>query len=155
VGNPIKTKDAEGRTFLRRVEQFPCSTWCGDAFTLNHRLQASRHCTLPGFRRRWTETGYQDSARLNSWMGRPRFMDEERGYVEHPGEVAADGCPGGWARCGFATSFSKYIRPRIEGGGHDDNPRIHKDTPAHVLDALTYFETQQALAEAEFQRQAR
>ena len=88
-------------------------------------------------------------------MGRPKFTDDAGDYHHRPGEIADEGCPGGWARCGFARSFTKYMRPRLTSGGHDNNPRVHHSTPDHILDALQYFESQHAHAEAEFQRNTR
>jgi hypothetical protein len=152
---PAQRRDADGRSFYEREDPFNCAFWCGNGTELHPPTQASRHCTLPGFRRKWTPTAYVDVARLTTWMGRPRFIDGHGTYHDRPGEVAEDGCPGGWARCGFANSFAKYIRPRVQGGGHDSNPRVHRDTPEHILDALSIFETHQARAEAEFQRQIR
>lgn len=128
--------------------------WCGDIRGMDARIQASRRCTLPGFRRKWTETAERDRGRLRQWMGRQPYEDEE-GYHHRPGEPEQDGCPGGWSRCGFAASFGKYIRARLQGGGHDSNPRVSSDTPPHILDAVQYFERQYAHAEAEFQRQIR
>lgn len=87
--------------------------------------------------------------RLLQWQGAPQRDDDPR-----PGEdYDRDGCPGGWPYCAFAVSFDRYRRRRLADGAHDINPRITPDTPEHILDALTFFEHCEAVAEAEFRRQ--
>jgi hypothetical protein len=56
-----------------------------------------------------------------------------------------EGCPGGWYRCRFSESFKAYRRR--EGF---PNPLIHKDTPALILDALSFYERAEAKAERAF-----
>jgi hypothetical protein len=154
VGIPrqVTVKD---RKYIERADPFHCAMWCGDIKGLDAPTQASRRCTLPGFRREWTETRDRDKARLKRWMGVQPYEDANGNYHHRPPEPEQDGCPGGWARCGFADSFGKYIRVRLQNGGHDSNPRVSSETPPHILDAIQYFERQYAHAEAEFRRQSR
>lgn len=62
------------------------------------------------------------------------------GDWERPCEDPADGCPGAWYRTEFIDSFRRYRR------GDLGNPLVNADTPAHVIDALLFFEHQQGLA---------
>lgn len=148
-------KDRDGRTLIDRDDPFDCRQWCGNGIDLlPDDLRAKRNCTLPGFYMPWKPLDYEAKVRLQVWQGAPKRVTPD-GYIDpRPAEPLEDGCPGGWARCGFASSFAKYIRPRVQGGGHDSNPRIGAGTPAHILDALQFFETYQAKAAAEFQRKA-
>lgn len=152
---PITRHDREGREFTGRFDLFDCKDWCGVGVAPASEVrekQASRLCTLASFRGEWTQPRYQDMARLTSWQGRLPIVTDE-GRDERPGEdVARDGCPGGWARCGFAMSFLPYRRTRLADGSHDSNPRVGHHTDPFILDALAYFEKHQAQAEAEFQR---
>lgn len=156
TGKPAPTSDHEGRKLFIRVDPFDCVKWCGNGVGLppeSDAIRASRRCTLPGFWRPWTPGRYEDEARQREWQGRAPVEEDGRLHP-HPPEDPADGCPGGWARCGFASSFSRYIRTRTEGGLHDANPLIHAGTPAHVLEALRFFEVHQSKADAEFRRRA-
>lgn len=155
---PIKHKDRDGHTIIERDDPFDCVIWCGDGVGLppeGDPQRQARHCTLPGFYKPWSAVAHRDRARLKVWQGAPKCVHAD-GYVDPrpPEDIEADGCPGGWARCRFAASFTKYIRPRVQGGAHDSNPRVHAGTPEHILDALRFFEQHQARAHAEFQRKA-
>lgn len=146
-------KDRDGRVLIDRDDPFDCRQWCGNGLELfDAEVRAHRNCTLPGFYLPWKPLDYEAKVRLQIWQGAPHRQNEYGNIDPRPGEPPEEGCPGGWARCGFAASFSKYIRPRVQGGGHDSNPRVHAGTPAHILEALQFFEVYQAKAAAEFQR---
>ena len=57
------------------------------------------------------------------------------------GEPPEEGCPGGWYRTRFAQSFRAYRRR--EGF---DNPRVNAQTPELILEAIAYYEEQEAMA---------
>ncbi len=82
---------------------------------------------------------------------------EPRAGNEKPREQAGEGCPGGWSRCRFAQSFLPYRRELTftdYGGisGRIDNPRIHHDTPDHILALLNYFELKEMAAVARYNK---
>ena len=146
---PVSRTDREGRQYWDREDPFPCLSWCGSQGHLRASLQSGRRCTLPGFRGNWGDPEPSDRARLSIWLGAPPDH-ESRDY--RPAEPPEDGCPGGWARCRFAESLLRYRRARTEGGAHDMNPLVHHQTPTHILDALSYYEGQEAAAMAELNR---
>lgn len=142
------------------MDPFDCAHWCSsDGVNLDPIAQRQRRCTLPGFWRRWDDQPpAHDLHKLTVYMGRDRTIDPD-GYINHrPAEDLSEGCPGGWARCRYASSFMRYIRPSISGGGHDSNPRVDAlsaDDSSHILDALQYFEVHYARAEAKFREAAK
>lgn len=131
------------------MDPFPCDRWCGDDGKLIPALQERRRCSLPFYRGRWGSPDYDVDGRLLQWVGR-----QLPGQREPPEDIEADGCPGGWQHSGFARSFHRYRRRRLEGGAHDINPRITAATPEHVLEALEFFETCEQRAENDYYRKA-
>ena len=150
-----KTRDRDGNQYWACEDPFPCDRWCADRGKLIPELQARRRCTLPTFRGEWSQPVYPIDARLEQWIGAAPDYSDTAAPQMMPPEPASEGCPGGWSRCAFAQSFMPYMRRRLEGGGHDDNPRIHAGTPAHILDALSSFESYEAAAAAERARVTR
>lgn len=115
-------------------------------------LQRRRRCTLPMYRGEWGEPSYPMDARLLQWVGAPTDYSDPAVPNLMPPEPESEGCPGGWARCAFASSFRRYQRRRLDGGGHDANPLIGPNTPEHILEALRSFESYEAAAAAERSR---
>jgi hypothetical protein len=144
---PVKRADREGRSYWDREDPFPCLNWCGSQGRLVPSLLDERRCTLPGYSGTWADA--PRPARQLVWLGRSADH-ENRDY--RPAEPVSDGCPGGWARCRFAESVLRYRRRRVEGGGHDANPLIHANTPPHIIEAIAYFEGQEAIAMGEYNR---
>ena len=149
MGQPVQRSDGDGNRYWDREDPFPCLTWCGSQGRLRPDLQRERQCTLPGYSGPWTEPSPSDRVRLTVWMGRPANYDENN---YRPAEDISDGCPGGWARSRFAESMLRYRRQRLEGGGHDINVLVHAGTEPQVIEALRYYESQEAAAFSEFNR---
>lgn len=153
VGKPVSRPRSDGqpgRTWDRQ-DPFPCYDMCASAGELVPEVQASRRCTLPSFRGAWTDEP-SERVRLKLWVGMP---PEHESHNYRPHEDLDDGCPGGWARSRFAMSLHPYMRGRLQGGGHDTNPRVDSSTPGHILDALSYYEREYARADSEFMQEVR
>ena len=149
VGVAVSNKDKDGNTYHTREDPFPCDLTCFDLDEPMPEAQARMRCTLPMYRGPWTEPQARDHTRLSRWLGRPPDYSDKRRPDMRPPEPDCEGCPGGWSRCGYAASFHRYRRRRVEGGGHDTNPRVGPHTPDHILDALQWFESCEAQAFAE------
>lgn len=106
-----------------------------------HRIrQAVNHCTFvhPRLWRdaRSHERHYVDVAH----MGGELDADEN----EIP-ESNDDGCPGGWYRTPFFWSLGRYLRP-LASGVYSPNLSLERTADRLVLDAVQFYETEQARA---------
>lgn len=146
VGVVHSQKDKDGRQHFTREDPFPCHLTCFHLGEPVAEAQDRMRCTLPMYRGEWKEPGARERVRLSQWLGAPPDYSDKRAPDLKPPEPGCDGCPGGWARCGYAESFNKYRRRRGEGGLHDTNPRVGPHTPGHILDALSWFEDCEAQA---------
>lgn len=96
-----------------------------------------------------------DAARRGPWLGLPRdyLLEGKRGDWHQPGEdIASQGCPEAWARCGFVDSLSPYYRRRMEGGGRVENPALTQCTDGLVHTAIQTLEAFEESAHFERER---
>ena len=61
-----------------------------------------------------------------------------------PVEENEDGCPGGWYRCTFVWSLGRYLRPSNGEGLYSEAVALSRSDDRLVLDAVNYFELEQA-----------
>lgn len=122
-------------------------------------LEAKRRdkrCTLLQYHGTWTP-GPPEDMEWRLWLGQPpqRHLANDpetvrltilNGDYHYPSEPIEEGCPGGWASSPYAISFERYRRRRIESGLHDHNPLVHAGTDPRVLEALRYYEDEEAAA---------
>lgn len=112
------------------------------AAQLHRTRQAFSNCTLiPA--RLWREHGRHEA----HFVDAAAYMGGEiiEGESERP-ESIADGCPGGWYRTPFFFSVSRYIRPTTADGVYSPNLNLDRSTDRLVLDAVQFYETEQARA---------
>ncbi len=114
----MASKPGAPRKLIEILDCSPC--WSGDADREQQR--ASRCLAIP--RKEWGEPGQCGTP----YMG---------GDGEH-GEPDDDGCPAGWYRVAFVHSFAKYRR------GQHESPHLRQCTDRLVMDAVHYYEQEQA-----------
>lgn len=68
------------------------------------------------------------------------------GNPRRPSEPLDEGCPGGWYRCEFVSSVMPFRRRRTRDGLHDSNPRLNDSTDPPILEAIAFYEEQEAKA---------
>lgn len=152
---------------VRTVPVWNCLETCGDPRgRLQAREQATKRCTLLRYSGRWE--GDEPHGHMGHqwmlWYGRPPLRhlagepkDVIRLHVlnmdlEHPSEEPGEGCPGGWIHTRYVESLLPYLRQRTSTGLHDTNPLVHADTAPKVLEALRYFEAEEAAAHSHVNR---
>ena len=123
-----------------------------------------KNCTRLDFRGEWT--GALWFAEHVTWYGRQEITDaavlRDRaaliglgpGGAHRPAESSRDGCQGGWVRCRFVESFLQYRRQRTREGGRVDNPNLAGVKDPLILEALAYYEWQEASAYARYEEAA-
>lgn len=93
-----------------------------------------------------------DEGLLAVHMGRWRGPEEEIDPRTPPPhdralEAPEDGCPGGDLRCRFTQTLMRYYRHRDDNGNRIDNPHL-RYAPEQVIDAILFFETEEAECQA-------
>lgn len=81
-------------------------------------------------------------------MGRLKVLqpDPEVSDPEHPGESTADGCPGAWYRCDFATSLLPYERLLSDSGYSENLLLTQRSKDRLLLEACGYLERERLRA---------
>lgn len=80
-------------------------------------------------------------------MGAPREYAQSGAQLSHdynflkPPESNEDGCPGGWYRCDFVRSLTKYVRLMFENG-FSSNVLLDRTEDKLVIEATQYLEQQ-------------
>lgn len=75
-------------------------------------------------------------------------MGGEPSYPRHlrVAETHDDGCPGGWARCGFNQSLFPYQRHRDQNGGYSANVLLDRTDDPLVIACVQEMEREQSRA---------
>lgn len=153
-----------GKALVVPQDQFRCREQCHDGARWIAERRCGKNCTLPGFQGRWTGSLWH-SAHV-TWYGREEVLDPtlprhpERlaalgpGGPSYPSEDPGEGCQGGWVRCRWVESFIRYRRQRTRDGGRTHNPALDGVSDPLILEALAYYEYQEAAAVARFEEAA-
>lgn len=102
-------------------------------------MRAARCCSLPDFRPRDWEPYRLPIASLGT---------------DEPEDIAGEGCPGGWAWCGFTKSLQQYRRPRGDGV-FSANVLLDRCDDPLVLSSIVEWERQLMASEYEFHETVR
>lgn len=98
------------------------------------------------------DTRWQSSELYKIHMGlRARFDREgvDQDFMTPLEDIAGEGCPGGWYRCGFIASLHKYRRGTAQGV-RNENLLLSRCTDRLVLEAIDYLEHEEGHSLASF-----
>lgn len=153
---PVQTAGPDGALRLRvvREEVFCCLQLCrrpGSA-ELDDDTRAARNCTLPFRPVTWTggTPGTEPLHQIHMGLG-TRWEREGRDvdFMRPREDIAGEGCPGGWYRSGWVRSLHKFRRR-----AGSDNQLLTRTADRLILEAIAYFEDEEAHALAAFHEAA-
>jgi hypothetical protein len=125
---------------------FACERLCRAAESggLDDGAREAMNCTLAASP--IPESRWRSAELIPIHMGLPTRWDRDGRDVDfmRPLEdIAGEGCPGGWYRCGFVRSLHKFRR---RGEARTENLLLSRSTDRLVLEAVAYLEDEEAHA---------